>query len=128
MATTEGARCLGLDGMTGSLVAGKRADIVAIDVRRLHMTPLQIGLDQNVVEHLVFSAQAGDVDAVWVDGRQLVDRGRLLTDDVTSIRADAQEAALELFERRRRLGEMDAPIGDPLSASRSAGSVVEVER
>lgn len=115
MATIDGARCLGLDGMTGSLEAGKRADIAAIDVRRLHLTPLQIGRDQNVVEHLVFSAQAGDVGAVWVDGRQLVERGRLLTDDVDAIRADAQEAALELFERRRRLGEHDAPIDGALA-------------
>jgi len=121
MATTDGARCLGLDVQTGSLEVGKRADIVAIDVRRLHLTPLQVGLDQNVVEHLVFSAQAGDVDAVWVDGQQVVDGGRLLTDDVGSIRADAQEAALELFERRRRLGVRDLPIAtSPDHASSSA--------
>jgi 5-methylthioadenosine/S-adenosylhomocysteine deaminase len=118
MATTEGARCLGLDGITGSLAAGKRADIVAIDVRRLHMAPLQIGLDQNVVEHLVFSAQAGDVDAVWVDGRPLVSGGQLLTDDVDAIRADAQEAALELFDRRRRLGARDGAFVAPLGEHR----------
>ena len=107
MTTAEGARCLGLDPLTGSLIPGKRADIVAIDARRLHLTPMQFGPDENVVEHLVFSAQSGDVDAVWVDGVQLVAGHRLLTDDVDAIRSDAQEAALELFERRRRLGERD---------------------
>jgi 5-methylthioadenosine/S-adenosylhomocysteine deaminase len=113
MATIDGAKCLGLDGVSGSLVAGKRADIVAIDARRLHLTPMQVGHDANVVEHLVFSAQAGDVDAVWVDGAPVVSAGRLLTDDVDSIRADAQEAAGELFERRRRLGEHDIPVAAP---------------
>jgi 5-methylthioadenosine/S-adenosylhomocysteine deaminase len=117
MATLEGARCLGLDAITGSLEPGKRADIVAIDVRRLHLTPLQVGLDENVVEHLVFSAQAGDVHSVWVDGVAVVRGGSLLTDDVAAIRADAQSAATELFERRRRLGLPDpAGIGEAISA------------
>ncbi len=107
MATVDGARCLGLDAVTGSLTPGMRADVVAIDARRLHLTPMQTGLDENVVEHLVFSAQAGDVAAVWVDGANVVAAGRLLTDDVDSIRADAQAAATELFERRRRLGVVE---------------------
>jgi len=40
---------------------------------------------------------------VWVDGRPLVERGSLLGVDVAAIRADAQLAAEELFERRRAL-------------------------
>ena len=75
MATIEGARCLGIDAITGSLEPGKRADVVAVDLRRLHCTPLLHGADANVVEHLVFSANGADVDAVWVDGRPLVEAG-----------------------------------------------------
>ena len=74
-----------------------------VDLRRLHCTPLLHGADANVVEHLVFSANGGDVDAVWVDGRLLVERGGLLGVDVAAVRADAQLAAEELFERRRAL-------------------------
>jgi len=104
MATIDGARCLGLDGMTGSLEPGKQADLVAVDLRRPHTTPLFTGADANVVEHLVFAANGADVDAVWVDGRPLVSAGALIGVDVESVRADAQAAAAELFERRRALG------------------------
>jgi 5-methylthioadenosine/S-adenosylhomocysteine deaminase len=101
LATLSGARALGLDGVTGSLEVGKRADIVTVDLRALHTTPLMHGADFNVPAHLVFASSGHDVADVWVDGRQLVDRGRVRSVDVERVRADAQAAADELFERRR---------------------------
>jgi 5-methylthioadenosine/S-adenosylhomocysteine deaminase len=103
MATIEGARVLGLDGITGSLEPGKRADIVTVDLRKLHTTPLLHGDDANIAQHLVFSSNAGDVDSVWVDGRQLVAGHRLLTGDEEAIRNAAQSSAEELFARRRQV-------------------------
>src|SRR5205807_1770772 len=82
MATLDGARALGLGGITGSLQPGKRADLITVDMRGLHTTPLLHGTDSNVVAHLVFSASGADVDQVWVDGRLLVDGGRVLSIDV----------------------------------------------
>ena len=75
-------------------------------MRGLHTTPLLHGTDSNVVAHLVFSASGGDVDQVWVDGRLLVDGGRLLGTDVAAVRARAQSAAEELFARRAALGSL----------------------
>ena len=103
MATLEGARVLGLDDITGSLEPGKRADIVTVDLRSLHMTPVMRGHDFNVAAHLVFSATGCDVDHVWVDGRLLVERGRVLPVDVDVVRQRAQAAAEELFARRAAL-------------------------
>jgi 5-methylthioadenosine/S-adenosylhomocysteine deaminase len=103
MATIEGARVLGLADVTGSLEPGKRADIVTVDLRKLHTTPLLHGVDANIAQHLVFSAGAADVDSVWVDGKQLVGGHRLLTADEDAIRAAAQSSAQELFDRRRQV-------------------------
>ena len=102
MATLDGARALGLDGLTGSLQPGKRADVITVDLRALHTTPLLHGTNSNVAAHLVFSASGHDVDQVWVDGRLLVDGGHVLSVDVAAVRARAQAAAEELFARTTR--------------------------
>jgi 5-methylthioadenosine/S-adenosylhomocysteine deaminase len=103
MATADGARALGLDHITGSLQVGKRADIITVDLRALHTTPLLHGANSNVAAHLVFSASGRDVDHVWVDGRLLVNGGKVLSANVAAIRARAQLAAEELFARRAAL-------------------------
>jgi 5-methylthioadenosine/S-adenosylhomocysteine deaminase len=103
MATIDGARALGLDGRSGSLAPGKRADIVTVTLAGLHTTPVLHGADFNVAAHLVFSACGRDVRDVWVDGRRLVAGGRPLTFDVEAVRAESQAAAEELFARRAAL-------------------------
>lgn len=113
MATLEGARALGLAEITGSLAKGKRADIVTVDLRGLHMTPVLHGVDFNVAAHLVFSASGRDVVDVWIDGRRIVGRGRLVTVDAEEVRRGAQAAAEELFARR-------AALPDPPPTSRQA--------
>jgi 5-methylthioadenosine/S-adenosylhomocysteine deaminase len=103
MATLEGARVLGLAEVTGSLEPGKRADLVTVELRAPHLTPLLHGADANVAAHLVFAASGHDVDQVWVDGRLLVERGRVLSVDAETVRRSAQAAAEELFARRAAL-------------------------
>ncbi|MFZ3561628.1 amidohydrolase family protein [Streptomyces sp. BH055] len=103
MATRDGARALGLDDVTGSLVPGKRADVVTVDLRALHTTPVLHGDDFNAVPHLVFSASAADVDHVWVDGELRVSDGKVLSVDTDEVRRRAQSAAEELFRRRAAL-------------------------
>ena len=103
MGTIEGATALGLGDVTGSLEPGRRADVVVVDLGGLHTTPVLHGRDFNVAAHLVFSASGRDVRDVWVDGKQLVALGQPLTFDVATVRATAQAAAEELFERRAAL-------------------------
>jgi 5-methylthioadenosine/S-adenosylhomocysteine deaminase len=104
MATIDGARALGLDDLCGSLEPGKRADVIAVDLRGLHTTPVLHGADFNVAAHLVFSASGSDVDEVWVDGRRLVEQGRMPSVDTERIRRRAQRAAEQLFILRAALG------------------------
>jgi 5-methylthioadenosine/S-adenosylhomocysteine deaminase len=105
MATIDGARALGLDAISGSLEPGKRADIVTVDLQRVHFTPLFSGENFNLPAHLVFTASGSDVDQVWVDGRLLVESGVVRSVDEDTVRRRAQDAAEELFERRAALDQ-----------------------
>lgn len=80
MATKNGARALGAGDRIGSIEAGKAADFILVAIDRPHAAPLF-----DPVAHLVYSAGRGDVTDVFVAGRRLVESGRLLTADVTTL-------------------------------------------
>jgi 5-methylthioadenosine/S-adenosylhomocysteine deaminase len=86
MATCEGARALGLGDVTGSLEPGKKADLIVVDMRKPHLTPMY-----NPPSHLVYSAKGSDVRDVMVDGRMVVEKGRLLTVDVENLLGEVAE-------------------------------------
>jgi 5-methylthioadenosine/S-adenosylhomocysteine deaminase len=74
MATREGARALHMDTEIGSLEAGKRADLVVVDLDALHQTPRY-----NIYSHLVYATKASDVRTVVIEGRVVMRDRRLLT-------------------------------------------------
>ncbi|MEJ5210412.1 MAG: TRZ/ATZ family hydrolase [Burkholderiales bacterium] len=84
MATLHGARALGLDGRIGSLVPGKAADIVAVDLSGLETLPCY-----DVVSHLVYAAGREQVSHVWVDGELLLDARALTKLDERELMAKA---------------------------------------
>lgn len=67
MATLSGAQALGLDDKTGSLEAGKAADITAIELSDLAAQPVY-----NPVSQLVYTNSGHRVSHVWVGGRALL--------------------------------------------------------
>lgn len=74
MATLNGARALGLGALTGSLIAGKAADITAVDFSSLELAPCY-----DPVSHLVYTAGREHVSHVWVNGKMLLNDGELTT-------------------------------------------------
>jgi 5-methylthioadenosine/S-adenosylhomocysteine deaminase len=94
MATIEGARAMGLESELGSVVAGKKADLVVFDYRRPHLTP-----STSVLGNLVHVAQGRDVEHVIVDGRLVVEDGRARLVNEDTIRRDAARAARALWAR-----------------------------
>ena len=76
MATLAGARALGLDQEIGSLVPGKQADIVAIDLSGPGSQPCYDPLSD-----LVYSVGREQVSHVWVGGRLRVEKGVCLSLD-----------------------------------------------
>jgi len=84
MATLNGARALGLDADIGSLVPGKAADVVALDLSGLETAPCY-----DVISDLVYAAGRENVSHVWVNGELLLDERRLTTLDSRELAAKA---------------------------------------
>jgi cytosine/adenosine deaminase-related metal-dependent hydrolase len=97
MATLGGARALGLESEIGSIEVGKCADLIVLDLDGPHAQPDEADL----VSRIVYSARAGDVRHVIVDGRIVVRDGELQTADVAKIRETANREARRL---RRAVG------------------------
>ncbi|MEF2975888.1 amidohydrolase family protein [Subtercola sp. YIM 133946] len=101
MATRGGARALGLDAVIGSLEPGKKADLIAVRTDTPRMTPLiGSGPYANLHHNLVHAVRGSDVDLTMVDGRLLVQDGRLLTADLADLIARARAVVPDLFARR----------------------------
>ena len=98
MATINGARALGLEGEVGSLEVGKKADIVLINLDRLHLRPMG-----RPISTLVHYGMGADVDVVLVDGRLLVANGCLIGVDEDEL---LQLAQTIMENKRAEFGEL----------------------
>jgi 5-methylthioadenosine/S-adenosylhomocysteine deaminase len=103
MATSGGARAIGLGNEIGSLAVGMRADLIQVSLEDLHFTPMY-----DLVSHLVYVADEQDVVSVVVDGRIVVRERKVLTVDAARLRRDAEAMA--------------ARIRAALAADKAAGS------
>jgi 5-methylthioadenosine/S-adenosylhomocysteine deaminase len=80
-ATMNGAKALRLDGKTGSLTAGKEADIIILDATRLNVAPLN-----QVPGAVVSLMDRTNVETVIVAGKVRKWKGRLLDVDLDRLR------------------------------------------
>lgn len=86
MATKWSAEVLGLGDKIGSIEKGKIADIVTINLKKPHLTPMY-----DVYSHIVYAAMASDVDTVMVNGKVVVNNSKLCNGDEEKILAKARE-------------------------------------
>jgi 5-methylthioadenosine/S-adenosylhomocysteine deaminase len=93
LATSEGARALHIDHLTGSLEPGKRADIAIINANHTHQLPSFTRDPEAVYAQLVYATKATDVRDVLVDGQLLMRNRHLLTLDEAEVLAEAGEIA-----------------------------------
>jgi len=85
MATINGARALGIDAQTGSLEAGKAADIISIACDTIFQQPLY-----NPASQLVYTDVSPNVANAWVDGKPLLRNGQLTQIDETELLSRAE--------------------------------------
>ena len=86
MATLNGAKAMGIDTQTGSLVAGKSADFISVDLTALGSQPVYHPISQ-----LVYACQREQVRDVFVAGRALLRDGQYTDLDTAALRGKVQQ-------------------------------------
>jgi 5-methylthioadenosine/S-adenosylhomocysteine deaminase len=105
MATAGGARSMGLENEVGALTAGRRADLVVLDLDALAFTPLN-----DPVRQLVYCENGSSVRTVLVNGQVVVDEGRLTTVDLRALREEAVEYARKVAADNHGVREQAARL------------------
>jgi 5-methylthioadenosine/S-adenosylhomocysteine deaminase len=80
MATINGARALSLADEIGSLVSGKAADVICVNLAALELSPV---LDP--ISQLVYSASRNDVTDVWIGGEHVLADAQLVRIDARNV-------------------------------------------
>jgi 5-methylthioadenosine/S-adenosylhomocysteine deaminase len=93
MATIGGARVLGMADRIGSITPGKEADIILVDFRKPHLTPLY-----HPFSHLVYAARGADVVTSIIGGRIVMKERRLLHIELAAVMEEVRRIADRIME------------------------------
>ena len=104
MVTIDAARALGLEHEIGSLEAGKKADIILVDLFKPHLMPLNMP-----VYRVTSFASGGDVVTTIVNGKVLMEDGKVNTVDEAEVMELAQVATDRMLERTGLRHMTEAP-------------------
>jgi 5-methylthioadenosine/S-adenosylhomocysteine deaminase len=96
MATRLGAQALHIGHLTGSIQAGKRADLIVIDISPLHNSPSFKRAADNAYAQIVYAGKSTDVSDVMVNGKWLMRDHQLLTLNEEQLLAQAAEIAKKI--------------------------------
>jgi len=94
MATSCGAKALGLGTVTGTIAPGFKADITLFNMHAPHWYPRNDRLSL-----LAYSANSGDVHTVLVNGKIILDNKRLTTIDEEQVMYEANKRGLSLINK-----------------------------
>ncbi|MBU2700361.1 5-methylthioadenosine/S-adenosylhomocysteine deaminase [Sporomusaceae bacterium BoRhaA] len=97
MATEQGAKCLGLEKVIGTLKEGYEADVVLLDMHKPNWYPRHDRLSL-----LTYAASAGDVDTVIVQGKILMYKRQMTHLDVERILFENQVRGLRLVQNSEK--------------------------
>ena len=94
-ATLSGAEALGSEQQIGTLSAGKKADIIVLDLAQPHLTPIY-----NIASHLVYTARGGDVIHSLINGRLVMQNRELLRIDEQAVISAMQDIRHSVLANR----------------------------
>lgn len=84
---------------TGSLEAGKKADVILVDLQNEHFIPLVLGENTNIYSHLVFAANGSDVVTSIIDGEIVMEDRKLKKVNQTEVFEKANAAFHSVLKR-----------------------------
>lgn len=90
MATIDGAKVIGQEKEIGSLVPGKKADLITINLNQPHLVPLS-----DPYSHLAYCVRGGDVNDVIVNGSIIMRNREVKTLDEKAIIVQASAFRIE---------------------------------
>lgn len=93
MATRRGACAIHMDHLTGSLEAGKRADLIVLNLDTVHNVPSFHRDPNGIYAQIVYASKSTDVVDVMCNGQWLMRDRRLLTLDEQELRDAARHEA-----------------------------------
>lgn len=96
MATRIGAQAMHIGDLTGSLVPGKRADLILVDLSPLHNSPRFERDPNGAYAQIVYAGKSTDVTDVMVNGQWLMRNRQLLTLNEAELLAQAAEYARKI--------------------------------
>jgi 5-methylthioadenosine/S-adenosylhomocysteine deaminase len=97
MATRNGSAALRHD--TGELTAGKKADVILVDLGNQMFTPLFPGSKAHVYSHLVFAANGSAVNTTIIDGQIVYREREFTTIDQGKVLDEANAAFEHVLDR-----------------------------
>jgi 5-methylthioadenosine/S-adenosylhomocysteine deaminase len=94
MATINGAKALSWDDEIGSIIVGKKADLIIINMKKPHLSPLH-----NEKSHMVYAAKASDVETVIINGKIIMENRTLKNLKIERVMALAEKTKNSLLRR-----------------------------
>lgn len=111
-ATRGGARSARLEGVTGAIAPGMKADLVVLDLDSINFTPRN-----DLRNHLVYVEDGSSIELVMVNGAVAVREGRCTQVDEEAVLAEIRELAPEYLRRHAQVEQLNrafAPYFDEI--------------
>ena len=93
MGTRLGAQAMHLGDITGSLEVGKRADLILVDINKIHNSPRFQRDPDNAYASIVYAGKSTDVTDVMVNGKWVMQDQKLLNLDEKELLYQASQYA-----------------------------------
>jgi len=91
MATENGAKAARIDA--GTIKEGKLADLIILDLNKVHSAPVN-----NVIQNIVYCAKDSNVETTIINGRIIMEKGKILTIDEESLTREGIKKGEEILK------------------------------